>query len=221
MEHTSLSLSPRIRRIRTTDQAALSRFYEGLSEDSRFARFHAVNRGIGDETARRLCGADHDHREGFIAEVEASGADRPEIVGHLCLEPGDVGVEMAIAVADAWQRHGIGRALLDAAVTWMEQHGVRVLEASMLSTNTAVLRLIAALGRPVRMTAPGAGVIEATIELAPVAAAPDRAAPESAGVLPIQRYRHPAAGSPVATARRSRDRRALRWSRRAPSCRPA
>ena len=45
----------------------------------------------------------------------------PIIVGHLCLEPsGAQEVEMAVAVADAWQRHGSG-----AACSWPPSPGPR------------------------------------------------------------------------------------------------
>ncbi len=155
----------RIRPIRPGDRLELSRFYAGLSAESRLARFHAVSRGIGDEAARLLCGPDHEHREGFVAEpVDALPGD-PGIVGHLCLEPADSGLEMAVAVADDWQARGIGRALLLAAVDWARAHGIALLSASMLSTNTAVLGLIASISRPVRESPASAGVVVATIDV--------------------------------------------------------
>ena len=154
-----------IRPIRPSDRLELSRFYAGLSADSRLARFHAVTRGIGDEAASLLCGPDHEHREGFVAlPADAPLGDRG-IVGHLCLEPGDAGLEMAVAVADEWQAHGIGRALLLAAVDWAKDHGVTLLQASMLSTNTAVLGLIASIGRPVHESTASAGVVVVTIDV--------------------------------------------------------
>ena len=154
-----------IRPIRPDDWRELSRFYAGLSPESRLARFHAVSRGIGDETASRLCGPDHEHREGFVAEPTDALPGDPEIVGHLCLEPADSGVEMAVAVADDWQGRGIGRALLLAALDWAGGHGIALLSASMLSTNTAVLGLIASIGRPVRESTASAGVVIATIDV--------------------------------------------------------
>ena len=101
---------PHTRPIDQTDCEALSAFYVGLSPESRESRFHGTAAGIGGRTARYLCGPDHGHREGFVAEV-VDGGGRRVIVGHVCIEPTGTGeAEMAIAVADAWQRHGIGRA---------------------------------------------------------------------------------------------------------------
>ena len=90
----------------------------------------------------------------------------PTIVGHLSLEPsGAHEVEVAVAVADAWQRHGIGRRLLLAALSWAERHGIERLRASMLSTNVAILGLLRSMGRAVTLSMPGAGVVDATIDL--------------------------------------------------------
>jgi GNAT superfamily N-acetyltransferase len=154
-----------IRPIQPADRHELSRFYAGLSADSRLARFHAVGAGIGDEAASLLCGPDHEHREGFVAEPTDALPGDPEIVGHLCLEPGDAGLEMALAVADACQGRGLGRALLLAALDWAKDQDVALLKASMLSTNSAVLGLIASIGRPVQESTASAGVVLVTIDV--------------------------------------------------------
>lgn len=162
----ALSAHVQIRPIRTDDREELSRFYTGLSAESRYARFHAVSRGIGEEAAGLLCGPDHEHREGFIAEIVDADVDGFGIVGHLCLEPGEAGLEMAIAVADGWQRRGVGRSLLNAAVDWAANHDIGRLQASMLSTNSAILGLIASLECPIRVSPPSGGVALVTIDVA-------------------------------------------------------
>lgn len=162
---SALFAHAQIRAIRADDREELSRFYAELSAESRYARFHAVSRGIGKNAADLLCGPDHEHREGFVAEGLDGDGDGSGIIGHLCLEPCEAGLEMAIAVADGWQRRGIGRLLLSAAVDWAAGHGTACLEASMLSTNCAILGLIASLGRPIRLLAPSAGVTIVTIDI--------------------------------------------------------
>ena len=156
----------RIRPIEPTDRDALLRFYEALSEQSLSLRFHGASNGIADRAAQLFCGPDHEHREGLVAVLDESGNAGSTIVGHLCLEPSaDDEVEMAVAVADAWQRHGVGRRLLVAAMAWAECHGIGRLRASMLSTNIAILGLVRSMGRVVTLTMPSAGVMEATIDL--------------------------------------------------------
>lgn len=155
-----------IRPIEAGDRDALMRFYAALSADSLALRFHGASNGIAERAARFFCGPDHEHREGLVAVLAEPPAAAPMIVGHLCLEPsGDREVEMAVAVADRWQRHGIGRQLLVAAMVWAEDHGVDRLRASMLSSNAAILGLLRSMGRVVTLSMPGAGVVDATIDL--------------------------------------------------------
>ena len=98
--------------------------------------------------ARYLCGPDHDHREGIVAEAtDADGS--VVIIGHVCIEPTcPDSAEMAIAVADAWQRHGVGRAMLAEAIVWARRHGLTRLVASMRWGNSAILGLIGSVGCP-------------------------------------------------------------------------
>lgn len=156
----------RIRPIDAGDREALVRFYTGLSEDSLSLRFHGASHGIADRAAATFCGTDHEHREGLVAVLDEPGVPDPIIVGHLCLEPsGAREMEMAVAVVDAWQRRGIGRRLLGAAMAWAGQHGIERLRASMLSTNVAVLGLLRSMGREVTLANASAGVVDATVDL--------------------------------------------------------
>jgi acetyltransferase len=155
----------RIRPIRPTDLGRLEQFYAGLSPDSLNARFHGASRGIADRAARSFCGPDHAHREGFVAVVPRT--DNCEtIVGHLCLEPTERGdLELAVAVADAWQRHGIGRALLASALDWAAAHGVDRVRARIRWSNPAIAGLLRTVERPLTMVATDDGDLEAVIEV--------------------------------------------------------
>jgi len=161
-----------VRTICSTDASELRRFYAGLSPESRRARLLSVSPGLSEAQSVSFCTADHDHREGFVA-VTHEGAPRGErIVGHLCLEPDGAGVaEVAIAVTDSFQHHGIGRRLLAAGLDWARRAHVAYLTATMLSSNAPIHRLLAGLGLPTRVKDIGAGVSEVTIELGALSAA--------------------------------------------------
>jgi GNAT superfamily N-acetyltransferase len=153
-----------IRAISADDVAALERFYERLSPDSIDARFHGAMRGIPDPAARSFCGPDHVHREGLVAVTREP--DRPEvIVGHLCLEPTAGGdLEMAVAVADAWQHQGIGRALLAAAIEWARAHAVPRVRAAIRWSNPAIMGLLRTVELPMRIVDHDDG-LEAVVDL--------------------------------------------------------
>ena len=161
----------RIRRIIPADHDRLRAFYAELSEESRRTRFLGPTNGIGDRQSAYFCCPDHAHREGFVATMGPSdGADR--IVGHVCIEPdGPDTAEVAVAVADELQGHGIGRRLVDAAVYWARSDGFRTLTATMLAGNPAIQRLLTGLGLPSTAVAIGAGVVEVRIDLGVVSTA--------------------------------------------------
>lgn len=88
-------------------------------------------------------------------------------VGLLNLAPGETGeVDIALLVADAWQRRGIARALLEHALAdprWAR----RKLYATVRPDNTAVLSLLRSLPRQMHLVDSGPG--ELYLELTPVA----------------------------------------------------
>jgi acetyltransferase len=164
----------RIRPIEAADDAELERFYAGLSDDSRHLRFFAVTRGLSLAQSTSFCSTDHAHREGFVATLGDGPSDVTRIVGHLCLEPaGDQRAEMAVAVADKFQRGAIGRRLMIAAIGWAKSTGVDTLTATMLTSNPRIHRLIASLGLPSRIRAYGidTSTVDIAVPMVPAVAA--------------------------------------------------
>ena len=159
------ALSYRIRAIADADREALTRFYADLSPASFEARFHGAASGIRMPVARYLCGPDHDHREGIVAETTGAGGVMV-IIGHVCIEPScPDSAEMAIAVADTWQRQGVGRAMLAEAIAWARGHDLTKLVASMRWGNSAILGLVESLGCPVHFGDSDGGVVDAIVDL--------------------------------------------------------
>ncbi|HEV7200398.1 MAG TPA: GNAT family N-acetyltransferase [Candidatus Limnocylindria bacterium] len=137
-----------VRWVRAEDAARLEAFYSALTDDSRAARFHGACRGISHERAAHDSTADHHHRDGFVAEYEG------RIVGHLVLEPMRAGAEeVAVAVADDLQHHGVGSLLMAAAVASARLRGVRHLQAWIRPDNEAMRRLFTGTSRPTHLIA--------------------------------------------------------------------
>jgi len=165
MGQADVTLPVRTRVIKPDDRDALTRFYAGLSPDSREARFHGASRGIGDGAARFFCGSDHEHREGIVAETDGPDG-RPVIIGHLCLEPIDPDTaEMAIAVADEFQHRGIGKAMLRQGIAWARCHGIIRLSATMRWSHPAVLALLRSTGRQVTFSSTDEDTVDAVIDV--------------------------------------------------------
>jgi RimJ/RimL family protein N-acetyltransferase len=164
--------TPRIRPIGPADVAGLERFYAELSAEDRRTRFMHVGARLSEAQAVSFCRPDHAHRDGFVAVV-SEGPGHERIVGHLCLEPdGAATAEVAVAVAGAYQGHGVGGQLLAAGVAWAQHEGVTRLTATMYVDNAPIQRLLRGLARPTVERALGGGVSEVVIDIAehPIAA---------------------------------------------------
>jgi len=156
----------RIRPIRPADGAALERFYEILTPDSRWSRFFGASAGLSHQQSLFFCAPDHRHREGFVAQLPAIAGDRPRIVGHLCLEPdGDGTAEVAIAVADDFQGRGIGRRLMNTGLEWAAREGISTLTATMLEGSLGIRSLLVATELPLRFRGMGSNVLAVTIDV--------------------------------------------------------
>jgi len=159
------SAAMKVRPIDPLDAAELIRFYAELSPESRHARFPGRAR-VDDLLAGTMAEADGVSRLGLVATDSATGA----IVGHLCLEPsGPDDVEVGLAVADIWQRHGIGRALMAEGLSWARRHGLHHLVGVALADNIRILCLASTLGAPCSIRSLGDGLVASTIsvEVAP------------------------------------------------------
>jgi acetyltransferase len=106
-----------IRPIRPEDEPALARFHETLSDRSVYLRYFHMeklsSRVAHDRLARR-CSIDYDREMALVAERRNPAGAGKEIiaVGRLIQEPETRDAEVAVIVADAFQRCGLGSELL-------------------------------------------------------------------------------------------------------------
>jgi RimJ/RimL family protein N-acetyltransferase len=136
----------RVRRVGPGDAQEIESFYADLSAESRFLRFHGASHGIRHQQAEMFAAADHERRDGFVAVADG------RIVGHLVLEPLGNGVEeLAVAVDDRIQHHGVGTLLLAAAIASARLRHLRRLVAWVMVDNAAMRHLLAAGHYPVRV----------------------------------------------------------------------
>ena len=155
-----------IRPVAPADLAALSDFFAGLSVESRYLRFFApVTPAHG---LLHLLAGGPANVDAIVAVADgvvvghAMAADRPDPAGpdpdpEDPREPGDpCGArvsDIGVVVADAWQRRGVGAALMRALLTRAQARGVTSLAMDVLPGNRQVLAMIighwpdAAIGR--------------------------------------------------------------------------
>src|SRR4051794_21563790 len=103
-------------------------------------------RSVGDERRYLKALRRYPHAAVFVAQ-RIDGT----IVGRLSLardtHPASAHVaDLGLMVAKAWRRHGVGRALLGAAVEWAHHSGVRKLELHVFPWNAPAIQLYERFG---------------------------------------------------------------------------
>ena len=139
-----------IRSIRPDDAPLLQDFVRRLSARSRRFRFFVALAELSATQLQRFVNVDPAWGVALVALSERGG--RTDIVAEAryALEQEDSGAEFAIAVADDFQRRGLGTRLVRRlrALAWRK--GVRRLFGEIKSDNGAMLALAARLGFRVR-----------------------------------------------------------------------
>jgi acetyltransferase len=138
------------------DRAAYEAFVGGLSPESRLQRFLAPVRELHPGVLAMLTTADQERH------VALGAFDGDALVGEARFVRLDLDrAEFALAVADTWQRKGIGALLLDALLAAARRARLAVLEGEVLRTNLAMLEFVRSAGFRLR-TCPG----DATLAIA-------------------------------------------------------
>src|SRR3954451_11399636 len=134
----------RLRSPEVSDEQAIKAFFDGLSAESRYTRFHGAGRT--DTVSRDYAHADGDSRVALLARlgervVAVAGYDRLN-------EPGVA--EVAFAVADAMQGRGLATRMLEQLAEVGAERGVRRFDAEVMSDNRAMLHVFSSAGFDVR-----------------------------------------------------------------------
>jgi RimJ/RimL family protein N-acetyltransferase len=151
-----------IRELTAADSPALVFAFGRLGDRSRYLRFLGTKTRLGARELDHLTGVDHWHHEALIAwsPVPRSPVG---VARYVRRREFDV-AEVAIAVVDAWQRHGVGHALLLALRTRALRAGVRSFTATSLWDNRGAIALARKLDSCVVVTGRD-GVAELLVNL--------------------------------------------------------
>jgi len=155
----------RLRPLAPEDKPVLAASFERLSEESRYRRFLTTKSKLSAaELTYLIDGVDHHDHEAIGAFDPATGA-MLGIARYVRSKEDPAAAEVAVTVADDWQRRGLGRALLDRLTYRARSEGIRRFSALVLSENRPALGLLAELGDADRRSS--AGEVQLLIELPP------------------------------------------------------
>lgn len=129
------------------------RFIEGLSPTARRNRFLGNIERPSEALLEQLADVDQRRRLALIAVLADVESTEPLGVARYAFDGAGDSAEMAIAVADEWHHHGIGRALLEKLIAVARENGVRRLYSVDSSENFEMAALMKELGFESRLDA--------------------------------------------------------------------
>lgn len=132
-----------VRAARPDDRERLLDHLQHLSPGSLRSRFFAT-KGDFTEQLDQLAGADFVNVVVLLATAQGTGDEQVKgFAAYTLLEPSSSVAELAVTVADADHRHGIGSLLVEHLIRIARAAGITVLEATVLSQNRAALAVLA------------------------------------------------------------------------------
>jgi GNAT superfamily N-acetyltransferase len=158
------------------DVPALQDLHAECSPDSRYRRYLAGTGGPNPAQLGRLLASTH----GTTLIAERESELRVVAMANLVWDGPEA--EIGLLVADAWQRRGLGSALLHRMVRLAISAGLEALHAHTHADNTPMIRTMRRMGRPLRHSADGP-ILTVTADLRPEGArspVPDPEAADSA-----------------------------------------
>jgi acetyltransferase len=136
-----------IRPIRPEDAEMTQDFVKRMSDESKYYRFMDTIRELTQSMLVRFTQIDYDREMALVATVKGENGEEIQIgVSRYVTNPDGESVEFALAIADDWQKHGIGRKLMTALIDAARMKGHRSVVGDVLAMNTKMFRLMSSLG---------------------------------------------------------------------------
>jgi len=155
-----------VRPIHPQDETLVQSFVRGLSPRSRYFRFHNAIRELDPRMLHAATHVDYRRHLALIAEWFDGDAEVEIGAARYFVRKDGATAEFAIAIADAWQRQGLARHLLQRLMAIAEQRGLERFEGDVLEENHAMVGLALDLGFEVHEHSSEPGVLVAARQLA-------------------------------------------------------
>jgi RimJ/RimL family protein N-acetyltransferase len=134
-----------VRPVRPQDRALFVAAFERMSAESKYRRFLAHKKRLTERELDFFTRLDHSSHEA-IGAIDLETGKGIGVARLHRSEDDSEAAEAAVTVVDEWQGRGLGRLLLDRLAARARELGVKRFEASLLTTNKAMLSLFGRLG---------------------------------------------------------------------------
>jgi GNAT superfamily N-acetyltransferase len=153
-----------IRPLTPSDTRGLAAGFERLSELSRYRRFLSPTAHLSDKQLRYLTDIDHHDHEALVA-IDPASHDGLGVARYVRSRVDREEAEFAVAVADDWQRRGLGTALLRHLAARARAEGIVRFTGLVSADNEPVHHMLVALGSVVEQRQAGGGAIEVSLQI--------------------------------------------------------
>lgn len=130
-----------IRPITPEDKEALLAFFDRLSPETRYLRFHYVKCELSQTELECYCSVDYDNTLGLVAEKVSNGKTVIVGVGRYARMPCEYSAEVAFVVEDKEQNRGIGTHLLRELAKLAWQRGIVNFVAELMADNARMMSI--------------------------------------------------------------------------------
>jgi RimJ/RimL family protein N-acetyltransferase len=154
-----------IRAICPEDKQALRDGTDRLSERSRYRRFLSPHGSLTSAELTYFTEVDHHDHEALVA-IDPTTGEGIGVARYIRSPVRPDVAELAVAVADDWQQHGVGTRLTEALACRARHEGITRFTALLFADNTPMLHLIKSLGVVHDMSV-HQGIVELTVDLPP------------------------------------------------------
>jgi GNAT superfamily N-acetyltransferase len=136
-----------------------------LSAGSRHNRFLGTLKELSPRELHRMTHADHWHRLAMIAETVVAGTCVMIGEAYYVMAPDQISCDIALSVADAWQRRTLGTRLMGILAARARSVGISYLTGEVLRSNAAMTALARKSGWAVTAAVTDARLIRMTKQL--------------------------------------------------------
>jgi GNAT superfamily N-acetyltransferase len=154
----------RIRAIRADDKQRLLQHFQTLSPQSVYYRFFGLKRSLNDDDLHRFTELDFVYHVGLAATLGYGTSESFVGVGRYVRSEDSSRAEVAFAVLDEYQGHGIGTLLLKHLARIARMGGIKEFVAYVLGRNKQMLEVFANSGFRVH-DSHESGVVRVSLEI--------------------------------------------------------
>ncbi|MHA6267381.1 bifunctional acetate--CoA ligase family protein/GNAT family N-acetyltransferase [uncultured Aliiroseovarius sp.] len=135
-----------IRPIRPEDAENEKEFMRDLSDEAKMMRFMGSVNELSPEMLAQFTQIDYRREMALVAMAEIDGRSVQVGVARYVINPDWKSCEFAVVVSDRIQHQGIGTKLMKGLFGAAQDHGLEVIEGTVLKKNAPMLRLMKELG---------------------------------------------------------------------------